>query len=61
MIDSDDEQSTTVFVLEDWIGKNRRVPMPDVMPDGLADYFASLKEVPDDINSKSPKMKLVKV
>jgi hypothetical protein len=42
----------TPFLQEDWIGKGRKVPAANDTPKGLAEYFATVKEVPNVIRKK---------
>ena len=52
MADSDIEDVIpTPFIQENWIGKGQKVPMPGKMPMGLANYFTTVKEVPENIKN----------
>ena len=57
MGESDLEDSAThPFDPEEWIGKGRKLPSPNDIPQGLAEYFHSLKEIPTEIiNQHFPK------
>lgn len=50
MGDSDLEDSAAhPFDPEEWIGKGRKLPTPNDIPQGLAEYFHSLREIPNEI------------
>ena len=50
MGESDLEDSAThPFDPEEWIGKGRKLPSPNDIPKGLAEYFHSLKEISIEI------------
>lgn len=53
MADSDVEDIIPApFIQENWIGKGQKVPTPGEMPMGLANYFTTVKEVPENIKNK---------
>jgi len=40
------------FVINEWIGKGRKVPEANSFPLGLANYFSAVTEVPENIKNK---------
>jgi len=53
MEDSDFEgPNTTPFIAAEWIGAGKKVPAPNDMPDGLANYLGAIKAVPEDVKEK---------
>jgi hypothetical protein len=43
--DLENSASTHPFDPEEWIGKGRKLPSPNDISQGLAEYFHSLKEI----------------
>ena len=52
MADSEVEDVIPIpFIRDNWIGKGRKVPTPGDTPIGLANYFTTVKEVPENVKN----------